>query len=62
MGLGGVEIVVDLKCPGDNSSREVGMGNPAEGATITRTLNSLWKWRLVSSPARSNSWHGVLGF
>jgi hypothetical protein len=27
------------------------MGNPAEETTITRTLDSIWKWRIVSSPA-----------
>ena len=27
------------------------MGNPAEETTITRTLDSIWKWRMVSRPA-----------
>ena len=37
------------------------MGNPAEETTITRTLDSKGKGRLLSSLPRSNFWHGVSG-
>jgi hypothetical protein len=50
-GVTGTDLQYDHRCPGDNSSREVGMGNPAEEVTITRTLDSTWKWRMMSRPA-----------